>query len=691
MKNPERNGSRMARPSFKTFFVAALVWMLGAVVAHAQPTQPLQYTQPSPQDTMWDAPTGPDAAVRENDAGRWAIPIREVMERTYDVSGQKAEWVLGTSILGSPELAPSALGIGSVSSRYPSKLAGIYATRLGYDPSTLTLNGENGILTEERHGIPVDTPITDLAWERGAFGGNALHLQFKRIITDSVAFDLGLQSRSNKDSKEFTYQNTTHSPYFSLGRDSTSIPFGGRNIAANSMHFQPILTWRFGFGKMFLKMNYLSIKNADNTSHKVILDTLDLSKRTFQTDPYTIGIESRTYGTGFEFYPFKKFTISASVHYGTHEIEEDSLAHIYRGEKIWTDTLEITHTDTLYYDTTRAYDYETILGEFGLKYATFFNPALKFQYEFLNTKEYLEEYNRSFLQDREVGFAEISDTLGFFLFRVQNGWQRNSSIANDIDYVHAYSGDATLLLPMHVRLNGSFRRDNKFPDINQLKFLETGRVSFPNENLKYEKRERHTANIGWYSREVFYGLGFRHEDARNLIKHRWAENDHLDTAASNLQNMDSVETAFQWTNVKEVETLDWMLQVGFRLGNWKFYLERGQVLDRSRKLIDTPELYYKGSIHWQNRFVNNRLGVSTRVDWQWFDNRIDCTINELGKPELEEMRHYLALDFEARMQILTFELYSRIENFNHSIYMPESGYTPEGLRFAYGIVWTFGN
>ena len=120
-------------------------------------------------------------------------------------------------------------------------------------------------------------------------------------------------------------------------------------------------------------------------------------------------------------------------------------------------------------------------------------------------------------------------------------------------------------------------------------------------------------------------------------------------------------------------------------------MNRGRVLDRKDKLSDTPELYYKGSIHWQNRFVENRLGVSVRVDWQWFDHRYDCTINELGEPELELMKHYLALDFEARMQILSFELYNRIENFNHSIYMPASGYTPEGLRFAYGIVWTFRN
>ena len=132
------------------------------------------------------------------------------------------------------------------------------------------------------------------------------------------------------------------------------------------------------------------------------------------------------------------------------------------------------------------------------------------------------------------------------------------------------------------------------------------------------------------------------------------------------------------------------MQVGFRLGNWKFYLERGQKITRT-KLIDTPSLYYKGSIHWQNRFVKDRLGVSVRVDFQWFNNRFDCTINEKGEPELVSLKKYLAMDFEARMQILSFELYSRIENFNHSIYMPESGYTPEGLRFAYGIVWTFGN
>ena len=664
--------------------LAAFAAMAGN--AFAQPAMPPQYSIPSAQDSAWDAPSGIDPAVRENDAGRWALPHRELMQRTYDVSGQKSEWVLGTSILGNPDLDPFAMGIGSVSRRYPSMLSGLYTTRLGYDATRLNLNGDNGILFEERHGTPLDTPITDLAWERGPFEGNALRLDFRRLVTDSVMLDFGIQSRSNKESKEYQYQNVTHSPYFALGRDSSSIPFAGRNIAINSMHIQPMITWRFGIGKAFAKINFLSLENADNTSHKVLLDTLDHSVRTFQTPPYTMDVEAVTYGAGVEFYPFKKFTIGTSIHYGTHDMELDSMGGVMSGVKEYTDTLGFEHSDTIYYDTMHVYSYETVLGEGYISYASFLNPTLRLEYEFLNTDNTInaykdDEYSKKYEQDREIGYLQLADTLGFILFRTQLGMQRNSSLFDEQEYAPAYSADLTLLLPYHFRVNGTYRHDNKFPDVSQQKFTETGRFSFPNRDLKTEVRDRTTANIGWYSREVYYGLGIRREEVDDLIRRRWVKG----------YGMETPETAFQWTNVSEVETLDWMFQVGFRLGNWKFFLERGETIDREIKLIDTPELYYKGSIHWQNRFVKDRLGVSVRVDWQWFDDRYDCTINEEGVVELEHLKHYLAMDFEARMQILSFEIYHRIENFNHSIFMPASGYTPEGLRFSYGIVWTFRN
>ena len=79
--------------------LSTLVSSVFADVIHAK-----RYTLPTPQDSVFETPNSPDPAPRETDAGRWIIPLREVMQRTYDVSGQKSEWVLGTSILGSPEL-----------------------------------------------------------------------------------------------------------------------------------------------------------------------------------------------------------------------------------------------------------------------------------------------------------------------------------------------------------------------------------------------------------------------------------------------------------------------------------------------------------------------------------------------------------------------------------------------------------
>ena len=678
----------------------AVLWTLTssvfADVIHAK-----RSTRPTPQDSVFETPNAPDPAPRETDAGRWIIPLREIMQRTYDLSGQKSEWVLGTSILGSPELPATALGIGSVSKRYPSKLAGLYTTRLSYDASTLALNGENGILFEERHGIPVDTPITDINWERGAFEGNALRLEFRRLITDSVTLDLGLASHSDMLSKPYEYQSVTHSPYFALGRDSTQIPFGGRNIAMNSMHIQPIVTWRFGAGKAFFKINYIDLKNADNTTHKVLLDTLDPTVREFQTDPYKIDLKTRTYGGGAEFYPTKELTLGMGIHYGNHEIELTKLAKIKASvDSVYEDGV-FSSLKTVYYDTTKVRNYETILGNFDINYSSFLNPKIHFEYEFLNTDETgsRDDTKRSYYQDREIGYAEVSDTLfGRGLFRVQAGMQRNSSLLDTVEFAPAFSMDGTILLPRHLLLNASYRHDNKFPDVTHLKLVETGRIAFPNEHLKYEVRDRATATLSWKMRDVFYGLGLRYEHANNLIKPSWAVRQKLDTTytydafydTTYANVADSIESAFRYENLDHAHTLDWIMQVGFRLANWKFYFERGEKITRT-KLIDTPSLYYKGSIHWQNRFVKDRLGVSVRVDFQWFNNRTDCTINENGEPELVDLNHYLALDFEARMQILTFELYSRIENFNHSIYAPESGYTPEGLRFAYGIVWTFGN
>ena len=110
------------------YIITALTLL--ATAAGAQVMNPTPYEKPKMQDSVWYAPDRPSPSVRENDAGRWGLAHTEVMERLYDISGQKSEWLLGTSILGKPELDPFSMGLSNVSERYPSMLSGIYTTRL---------------------------------------------------------------------------------------------------------------------------------------------------------------------------------------------------------------------------------------------------------------------------------------------------------------------------------------------------------------------------------------------------------------------------------------------------------------------------------------------------------------------------------------------------------------------------------
>jgi len=122
-----------AKSSFFFFHCSLLFVLFFAISLFAEPLKPDQYVKPAAQDSVYKTPWGIDPAARETDAGRWVLPHREVMQRTYDIAGQKSEWILGTSILGAPELDPDHMGMGSIQSRYPSKLAGLFTTRLGYD------------------------------------------------------------------------------------------------------------------------------------------------------------------------------------------------------------------------------------------------------------------------------------------------------------------------------------------------------------------------------------------------------------------------------------------------------------------------------------------------------------------------------------------------------------------------------
>lgn len=646
----------------------------------------------------------PAASEGETDAGRYAYYNVGILQRTYDVAGQKSEWVLGTSILGSPDLDRTTAGISGVSMRFPGRLSGIYTTELTLDEFHPGLNGENGIMREDETLSPLDTPEVSIVWDRGAFSGNALKLEFKRQLVDSLRLDLGFLSVSNSGSDEYTYSAVVNQPFFALGRDSSQVPFGGRNIKVGSTNFRPAVTWQFPYGELMLRANLLYLRNDDASRFLVIQDTADYSLYHYADDTYPTAVDGKSYEAKLALHPMKRLTVGGSILKGSYDISYDDLPETIEsikdtileevdsiGEIVYDTTL-----DTTWYQAEQERKYETVSGTFFAEYAGFLKPRLYFEYEFLTADSKLE-------QDREIGYLELGERFGFFEFRALGGAQRNSSVNDEVDMNPTYAAEATFNLPFHLRLSAMHRFETRYPEVEELRLTDRSRLSYPNNDLKPEERTRSKGELAWDAGGVFYALGISREEAKEKIGERWLANSGLSSA----------ETAYQLVNLGNVESYDWTMRFGFKIWNWSFYAERGAVLDRSARLMNVPELYYKGSVVWKNRFVKNRLGVQIRFDMQWFGTRYDCAMiadsiaayggyetsssisyatgEEEYHLEIVELEKYLTLDFEARMNIANFDLYARIENLNHSKYTPAAGYTPEGMRFMYGITWSFRN
>lgn len=617
----------------------------------------------------------PILAVEELSTARKGAEFPGIAERTYDLEGQKAEWILGTSILGNPDLDFRSAGIAHPSQRLPSKLAGIFTFPLSYDATQLSLFGENGIMKENfARGIPVDTPVTRILWERYSFNGNAFGLDFRRLLLDSIELDIGMASYSNDSSKTFRYQDVTHQPFFALGRDSSQIPFSGRNIQMNTTHFKPAIAWYFSKGEVVASMNYLVVENDDVPPYAYIQDTTDYSSITYLQNPFNTELRSFSYGIRGAFRPTDLFKIEASIYSGEHEIHFDSLPNLVESVKDSVTATGKIVPDTTWYGIVDDLKYETVNGDGGLAFNLPLHPALRMEYEFT-------EVNSRYKQDRELYYLELKEKNSLLDFRVQAGALRNSNIFDSVEVARMISANAVFHLPWHIDVKGSLKYNTKFPDVDELKIFNRGRYAYPNSNLLPEERTRMTAGLEWNPGGIFYGLGMRYEYAENPIRQRWVTG----------SGLESIESAYQWINLHHAEALDWYVAAGIAIGNWQFYLEREEALAKQSRPIDVPGLFYKGYIRWSDKFVKDRLGVSIAFNFTWFGNRSDLQIGEEDELEIVELKHYLALNFEARMRILSFSLYSRIDNLNHSLYEPAAGYRPEGVRFLYGITWSFDN
>jgi hypothetical protein len=606
----------------------------------------------------------------ETSISRYARTEHGTLSKEYDMEGGRAYWINGISVMGLPDAGADVMGFSEPARRLPLGFSGLYAPPPIYERYGLSLNASNGNLIFRENYNPIDTPVTNLLWERYGLEGNAFTLNFNRLLLDSIAFSLGLASHTVPKSDNFIYQDIVNQFYAgTLKRDSIMVPMTGRNLAYNSFHFVPTVSWIFPNSSITAQMSFLWLDNDDATRDFLEKDSITYSID-FPQKPYNIKSGANFYRLLWNYRFLPNWELSLSHRFANQELNYSGL-----------------DAKSIYFPSEVLETYNAQTGEGKISHKSFLNPYINVRYEYLRSEDYLpavvlqERGAIPLYQDRQLVLLGINDTLWKFAFRGQSGLQRNASALDSVVLTPSLHAGITMFLPWHLQLNFNYQKDTRFPDIHETHILRVGRIAFPNSGLKPEKRQRAEMDLTYkLSENFFYEIGYRHEESENSIIPFWAtpKEWYLDSLPA--------DSAFKWANAGTVKSSDFFLRFGFELGNWRFYAERGKNLSRTR-MIDLPLIYYKGAVYWSERFVEERLKVAVQFDADWFGGRWNYALENDSTARPYYLKNYLSLNFKSSMQIQNFILYAKIENMNNSLMEPETGYTPPGIRFAYGIEW----
>lgn len=106
--------------------------------------------------------------------------------------------------------------------------------------------------------------------------------------------------------------------------------------------------------------------------------------------------------------------------------------------------------------------------------------------------------------------------------------------------------------------------------------------------------------------------------------------------------------------------------------------------------LSEPRWRTRSSIRWTDDLLPGRFRASTALSLAtWSESWIYVPAGS-GQAVLMELPESWGLDFEARCEIRTFEIFWRMENLGHKKHSVLPGWTPLGVRAGWGVVWSFG-
>lgn len=545
---------------------------------------------------------------------------------------------------------------------------------------------------------PLDTPTTQIKWNRGAFGLNLFDLQFQRMLTTKAYLSLDYTTYKAEEAENFDYLFQTHQPYLgsllgleklipALDRDSNDIVIKGNFPKIQASHLRP-------------RIGYL----IDSThTFEVYIDHYKNSSQSFFKIPVTDS--SDDYQEDFQVNRPERFNrLSLGAQYAGVFPYGEILAqyHLSQYTRLYTPDSTVKIFQNPLWEGYR--NHLQVSGKWGIP-QFYYGFVFKGSYDVLQAPAFLTVENRSqyliALNKTHSHEEDIQELMGQYSFSWQNNNLSLQSFSEaGMKRFSLYSNERTYFPQWGSRFNLKWYGLglNIYGNQNQVEAPYTQRVIFQPIAGFYPSPEVQTYTEANYHGELSYQL--RKVELGGYI-HQLSLDDYGLPILLPSPERNRVQDTLALKRIPYQENrLNAGFHFTFNLGNWNFGLNHQYLLvselSSKHPLADSlnsnpylPSQILAGSIHWQRKLVNNRLHLAVGTTWNWIDDRWDWGITQNGEAKSIFLREFIMGNFYTKMQIKTFSLIYEIRNFAHDRYHLEAGSHPPGVQFRYGILWHF--
>lgn len=544
----------------------------------------------------------------------------------------------------------------------------------------------SGSQNEDTLDIPTARePQLKATYSKTPMNGLFFQAQFKRNLWGP--WNIGLKTQSSKSdlTQNFEYQNSTHQPFLSLGRDSLSLPLNGRHLHFQHFGWSPELEWNFGpewQGQLqYLSWSHdLDLPYIENPSYSLSDPNLT---RIFAHSPYRLQNQVQTW---------------QQIHQGTFEKWH------WQNTQLWSQSMikqtQMPKWILLYPGIDSLKTRDSLSDSLSRIYQTLsFSRALGHvqleikgnqQWTWLNLipKE-LSTSGQLLQEDRQNASIELKSADSLNLnWEGEIGVQRYSTPLSQRFYAPmARLKSMAKIWGSTQTLQGSM--NTRFPNTSD--YLPSQYVDMQLDNP--ELKSAQSWQLEYQTLWKWGRLGLNTEILGRLVQNPmvpwgayWGERNYYLLEPFDRVNLD-YEQAYHYQIGIQFPWKHWNLNVQ-RQAKISHILEY-QGIAHSRS--DVPGVLWQGSAHWRDTLLHKKsLDLELRFDWRYFGNYVDYSaMYNKGLSTSYQVPAELMLDFEARAHIQSFQLFAQIRNLAHEYLHSVSGYTTPGLHLQWGITWDF--